>query len=680
MNSIPIKKISVAFAAAAVLAGSGIAYAQTQDLTLDSFDTGNQGSAPSGVGIWYGSCSAVWDGTQDNTGNGGGSLYISCLDDNTSDTPLNPYICMGGGNPWYLASSVDLSLYKSIEFDIKWDNTSALTVDEFNNVATWPATYGTPVGQFNGDPNSHAFNIKAVTGGNGTFVQLGSTNIPTAASNGWQHISFPIDATIAGLGTCNGIDLEKWDANSGSIVGEPTAKFWIDNIVLKGTAGPPPPPTVKLPTKAVAGLNVFSSTQGLYDRQEAELMQSSGLSWVGQATSAKPVSYSFTIVGYPNSYNCEAYLFLTPNPAANDSAPDWNETNCAIFYLQGNASSSYAHFQYKVNEPGGNTMYGGGAPYTNAPGSWDGVTPNYLESGNLATLPVSVGIYGTWTLAFSSNTNGTIIAPDGTSTNFVVPPYNTGYFTEQTTPGFNVYLGMQANAADGLNQAVVYGSFAVSNSATPFSENFLTDSVLDTTNTWRTSVAAGPKGVLIVPSNAAYWVDWTLPATGYSLQTSPVLNAPLDWSVPSTFPSVLALVGMQAQLVATNDLTAGSAVFFDLIKREATQLQVLLPGETNAPNTTLGKVGTPATAAVGAEVDVTFNLVDATFHIISAVDALNITTTDSSASISTGTPNLAAGTVTVPIYFNQSGSFTVSASDTTETNIVAGTSSTITVQ
>jgi hypothetical protein len=193
-------------------------------------------------------------------------------------------------------------------------------------------------------------------------------------------------------------------------------------------------------------------------------------------------------------------------------------------------------------------------------------------------------------------------------------------------------------------------------------------------------VAAGPKGVLIVPSNAAYWVDWTLPATGYSLQTSPVLNDPLDWSVPSTFPSILALVGMEAQLVATNDLTAGSAVFFDLIKREATQLQVLLPGETNAPNTTLGKVGTPATAAVGAEVDVTFNLVDSTFHIISAVDALNITTTDSSASISTGTPNLAAGTVTVPIYFNQSGSFTVSASDTTETNIVAGTSSTITVQ
>jgi len=30
-----------------------------------------------------------------------------------------------------------------------------------------------------------------------------------------------------------------------------------------------------------------------------------------------------------------------------------------------------------------------------------------------------------------------------------------------------------------------------------------------------------------------------------------------------------------------------------MVKRAFTQLQVLLPGETNAPNTTTGKIGTP---------------------------------------------------------------------------------------
>src|SRR6516162_9914532 len=87
--------------ASLLLAGAGASFAQTSDLTLNSFDTGTQGSAPSGVGIWYGSCTATWDGTQDATANGGGSLYITSLNDSTSDTPLNPYICLNGGNPWY---------------------------------------------------------------------------------------------------------------------------------------------------------------------------------------------------------------------------------------------------------------------------------------------------------------------------------------------------------------------------------------------------------------------------------------------------------------------------------------------------------------------------------------------------------------------------------------------------
>ncbi len=58
---------------------------------------------------------------------------------------------------------------------------------------------------------------------------------------------------------------------------------------------------------------------------------------------------------------------------------------------------------------------------------------------------------------------------------------------------------MQANNADAQNQAVVYSNFAITGTAQPFSENFLADSVLDTTNVWTTSMASGPQGVFIAP-------------------------------------------------------------------------------------------------------------------------------------------------------------------------------------
>ncbi len=61
------------------------------------------------------------------------------------------------------------------------------------------------------------------------------------------------------------------------------------------------------------------------------------------------------------------------------------------------------HFQYKVNDPNDNAMYGGGGNYTNAPGSWDDATPGYLESGNLGSVSGN-SILGTWTVKFTSDT------------------------------------------------------------------------------------------------------------------------------------------------------------------------------------------------------------------------------------------------------------------------------------
>jgi hypothetical protein len=507
-----------------------------------------------------------------------------------------------------------------------------------------------------------------------------NTNIPAATANGWVHVVIPINLTTANLDGCSGFVFHKWVSQyNGQIANDFHGRFWIDNVILQGTAGPPPPPIVKVPTKATRGLNVFANTQGNYDREEAVLRQETGLGWVGVATPSSPVTYSFTIAGFPHSENGEAYLFLNPNPNYLDNAPDWNETNSVVIYVQGDPNNATMHFQYKVGDPGDNAMLGGGGAYTNAPGSWNGSTPGYKESGNLGSVNNN-SIFGTWTVKFTSDSNVTLIAPDGNSTNLTIPSYNTPLFAENDGSAipFTVYLGMQANNADAQNQAVVYANFAITGNAQPFSENFLTDTALDTTNIWNTGPTTSPQGVFIVNNSAASWVSWTLPDTGFSLQVAPTLNNPLGWTTPTTGP-IVPMNGIRAQLLASNEIPAGNTAFFQLIKRQFTQLQVLFPGETNAPNTLTGKIGSPTSFNAYDEVDVTINAVDSTYHIVNSTDVLNIGASDTTATITTPTPALAGGAVIVPIYFGTSGSWTVTATDTTSTNIPVATSSSITI-
>jgi hypothetical protein len=628
---------------------------------------------------------------------------------NSSDTPCTTYFCLNG-NPWYVGTAINFSQYKAIEFDIKWDNTSDITPGEFNDVSTIPTTATNSSGQ---TILSAPLNAGQITGleidlcGGSVGGQMGptiiTTNIPTAAAGGWVHMVIPINSALAGLDGCSGLVFHKWvNQGGGQIVNDFQGRFWVDNIILQGTAGPPPPPTVSAPVKATPGLAVFASTTGLYDRQSAVLRQTSGLSWVGHATAANPVTYSFTVAGYPNSVNCEAWLFLVPNPSYEDSAPDWNETNCAIFYLQGSPTSATARFRYKVNENNQQQMYSGGSEtrsgtttnnyyYTAAPGSLGGVAiTNVLspgvynitnESGDLATLAADT-ILGTWTVKFTSDTNVTVIAPGGSTTNFVIPPYNAGYFSEQGSPGFRIYLGMQANNADAQNQAVIYSNFAVTGTAQPFSDNFQADSVLDTTNVWDTSASPGPKGVVLVPAGSAFWLSWTLPDSGFSLEASSNLDNPLSWSSPA-LTTIVPLNGFHSEVVGSNDVPAGNTAFFHLVKRAATQLQVLLPGETNAPNTATGKTGTPTPLSFGAtagEIEVTINSVDSTWHIVNSTDVVHLTDSDSSVNgLLPSDTALQNGTLTEQVAFGATGSYTITASDTTSTNILSNTTSSVTV-
>jgi hypothetical protein len=291
---------------------------------------------------------------------------------------------------------------------------------------------------------------------------------------------------------------------------------------------------------------------------------------------------------------------------------------------------------------------------------------------------------GAYTLKFTSSSNLTLIVPDGSSTNLVIPPYNATYFAESS--GFNIYLGLQANNSAAFGQAVAYSSFSVSNTVSPFSDNFTADTTLDPNN-WDNSVASGPAGVLVVPATATEWITWTAPAAGYSLETGTNLFDLADWTSPTRYP-VISFSGGFQQLVDKSELPAGGIAFFNLVHRTATQLQVLLPGETNAPGTATGKTGTPTSVSLGAGgmEDVTVNAVDATYHIINGItDTISLSSTDAGPVGGVSPLNLsmvngtASFTGSSGYAFGDQGAFTITATDVTNTKLTAGTSSSVTV-
>lgn len=639
-----------------------VGLSQKPIIVVDTFD--NNSTSINQIWNWYGGATYAWDGTQDHDGNGGGSLHIMHPSAAGDDTIIVPetFAALGGG-VWNAPVGYDLTTYTNASCWFKWDtNNSTMTIDTFNTQGNG----GFSIGLGN-------------TSGNWNGAELPFAQIPDSASNQWVLLNFPINAaSISFINSVGLVDYYDWKPAPWS----GTVAFWIDDVQFEPSSVlVPPPPTISGPVKAIQGLNIFAGSEGntYYDRQEVLLKQKTGVSWAGQATAGNPVTYTFTIASFPTNpatYGGEAYFFLCPNPVANDGAGDWNETNVAIAFIQQNSpSNSVMGFQYKVNDDHDNKMYTGTAPYTNAPGSWNGVTTPWYESGNIGSVTNTGSPVGTWSISFTSPTNVLLTAPNGSTSTCVIPPYNASYFYEVS--GYNIYLGMQANNAAMINQAVVFSNFSISNTVSvPFLgnanqslDNFLADSTLNT-NWWDTSESTVPD-VLVVPSSAKYWIYWTLPAGGFTLESGASLGSLGSWTSPSIYP-VLGFYQESGQLVDSTELPAGKTAFFNLVKRTASQLQIILPGETNAPGTAFGKTGSPTAVSLGVDSgyeNVTVYAVDSTYHIVSGVGgSVALTTTDPNAvlpanqNMVNGVASFTVGNAN-PMTFEDVGTWTIMATN-----------------
>ena len=522
----------------------------------------------------------------------------------------------------------------------------------------------------NGNFGSMEVGLKSIGYGADTGYYTNYVTIPGAATNGWVHLAetnaaqFQYAANSSGDTYAQGVEFYYNQYGSGNY---PTnlVVFWIDNLVVNSSVAPPPPPPP--PTMsigpAVPGLNLFtgSGTTSYYrENIEASL---NNYTWVN---ASGPVSYSFTITNYPVGANdaVQCQIFLVPNPGT-ESGPDWNEPNCIFMDLESTTNPGVQwNFRYKTNEAGANSwMYTAASP-TNT-------------GGTLASISTNSAL-GTWTVTFNNNTNVTMTIPGGASTNFTIPDDAAGDTVNLFGSGVALYFGVQAGNAGGCNDHIVASEFKVTGTSADFDDNFVTDAGLLNTAIWAVNATYTNCVKLVAPGNP-YWIQWTEPAPAFVLESTPSLSDPI-WTMTTNNPVFLAGTNF-TQLVSTNDLPPGNTAFFSLVQPVFSQLQILLPGETAAPGTPTGKTGTPDIEFAGSFFYATVNAVDAKWNLISSVnDMVAISSTDTNTADLPPNAALSGGTGQFTIVFTYAGTYTLTASDVTDTAIKSDTSSSVQCQ
>lgn len=493
-------------------------------------------------------------------------------------------------------------------------------------------------------------------------VYLTNYTVPLSATN-WTHLAVPIDPAATGLGTVAGWFIKMW--SNGAFTN--TLALNVDNLWLEPVptnAPPTPPPTMGL-EEAKSGLNFIAAGTGQYDRQNIRTL-SPEYSWLGKGNS--PVSYSFTVSSYPGSNhpNFEIHTYLIPVPydpaigngtIGTGSSPDWDQTNCIFMELQNKADGSATFtFRWKTNSiPDGNATY---------------------YSSPLAILTETNGPLGTWALSFLHNTNVTLTSPSGGITNFEFSADKLAGYVDQSGTALPLYYYIGAKPQDpgnvGLSAQV--SRVKVQGAGTLIDEDFLNQPSLNT-NVWE--FAQNNAGaVLVVPANSI-WVNWTLPDAGFVLQTNSVATGN-GWKENGL--ATLQMAAARKMLISPSGRPGIGQGFFRLLKRQYTKLQVLMPGETAAPDTASGKTGTPDAQTSGIPFNVTVNAVDNAWHRIALApnDTVIITSSDATAMLPANGA-LVGGTQTFNVTFGTTGTFTVTATDDTDSKKKADTGSSTTV-
>jgi hypothetical protein len=522
-------------------------YPSTMALTFDNATN----VVTTGTTGWYGNPINTYEWSSQDASNNPNSGSLHVVADFTANN--NSCVCAVPFDPLYPGFSsptpdtnvvINAQHCSGIEMDIKWDTAnSTVAISDFNSVGD---ITGFPVGLLYNAPGGGS-------GGQAEAFGATTTSLPDAASNGWVHVSFPIDPATANIDQTIGLWFKKYQWNS-ALSG--TVAFYIDNVNFIGGPIPQVGPPLAI-SKPVYGLQQAHSTGG-YQREGVVTAQSN-FSFVNQPNT----TYAMKIAYFPPDPGMSANFMLVPLQAPSvdgtSAEPNWNYPNILCGIIQRNGTGSTLTLGAKVNQPTSNgSLYGTSTDWS--------VHPTFTTASQ---------IEGNWSMKFTANNAITVTAPDGSSTNLIFPGVmdvdTNGLSSSEVAANFDFGLGMVAyfnsqNGGTATAARVVLGSATITQGATTLlTDNFATDTVLDTTSTWILASDGGATvGTYLLGHSILWFLDWPNTFPGYSVETNSSLTASGAWNTNSLTGKVTA--GVYHANVDTTNLPPSGNVFFRLHK------------------------------------------------------------------------------------------------------------------
>ncbi|MBE7499694.1 MAG: hypothetical protein HS113_05180 [Verrucomicrobiales bacterium] len=329
----------------------------------------------------------------------------------------------------------------------------------------------------------------AVEDGQGNSIELGEVQV---IGTNWSRIEMPLNlppaekliravtVIAAGSGLAGPVDL------------------WIDNVALRAPPQPPPPLAIR---PAGSGVEFFASApahtnRGVWQRQEIRTV-GGAYSWVGRS---QPVSYSMTVVDYPNTSHelFDLHMYLVGNSADPRANADWDEPNVIYLQVACVASGYYMQVVSKVNAPNSSVW--------NSP----------LRVGHAdSNRPL-----GSFRLMLQDTFQGTFVAiawPGGESALSQLPNETSAYFSRTV----HLFLGIMPGKVDNIGQSATIERVQVSGAAASLDDSFRN------LNGWQ-NLAQDPAGIVVHPSATIAKVGWLPPPGVWRLTQSPDLT-PGSW-------------------------------------------------------------------------------------------------------------------------------------------------------
>ena len=169
---------------------------------------------------------------------------------------------------------------------------------------------------------------------------------------------------------------------------------------------------------------------------------------------------------------------------------------------------------------------------------------------------------------FNDNTSVTLTGP-GVSTNFTLATEMADKFAGQML----LHFGTFKNRVINNSAAVIFSRIQVNGGFGAFDETFPGPGLNpDPQNPlWR--LAADATGITWIPQGTAYWLTWTLPDTGFTVQSSSSLTG--QWSSPA-LNYVIEGSTSKSAAVPTSLLPSPGAGFFRLMKSGQSPLKTTI--------------------------------------------------------------------------------------------------------